>query len=211
FVVMKLFVGSEFVVMKLFVGSEFVVMKLFVGSEFVVMELFVGSEFVVMKLFVRSEFVLMKLFLPLSVLNCPSSVSKVFSAYIKEIEQKPQPTPWGNKMPFGNIMAEVSNAGGGWIHCVSFSTDGNKLAWVSHNSTISVVDAEADMKLVTLRTQYLPFITCLWSSVDTIVAAGYDCSPMVFQYNKQGQLSFVDKLGKSQKKETDGFRFTSPS
>ncbi|XP_076329119.1 actin-related protein 2/3 complex subunit 1A-like isoform X2 [Tachypleus tridentatus] len=130
---------------------------------------------------------------------------RVFSAYIKEIEQKPQPTPWGNKMPFGNVMAEVSNAGGGWIHCVSFSTNGNKLAWVSHNSTISVVDAEADMKLVTLRTQYLPFITCLWSSEDSIVAAGYDCSPMVFQYNKQGQLSFVERLGKSQKKETDGF------
>ena len=38
------------------------------------------------------------------------------------------------------MMAEFSNStsGGGWIHSVSFSVDGSKLAWVGHDSSISV-------------------------------------------------------------------------
>ena len=38
--------------------------------------------------------------------------SRVFSAYIKEIEAKPEATNWGKKMPFGALMAEFSNGGG---------------------------------------------------------------------------------------------------
>lgn len=33
----------------------------------------------------------------------------------------------------------------GWVHCVSFSADGTKLAWVSHDSTVAVCDAEKNM------------------------------------------------------------------
>ena len=44
---------------------------------------------------------------------------RVFSAYVKEMEGKPESTPWGKKMTFGNLMAEFSNGGG--IHTVSLS------------------------------------------------------------------------------------------
>lgn len=37
--------------------------------------------------------------------------SRVFSAYIKEVEEKPGPTPWGSKMPFGAVLAEFGGAG----------------------------------------------------------------------------------------------------
>ena len=40
------------------------------------------------------------------------SYSRVFSAYVKEVEAKPSPTSWGSKMPFGNLMQEFSNGGG---------------------------------------------------------------------------------------------------
>ena len=65
---------------------------------------------------------------------------RVFSGYVREIEAKPSATEWGAKMPIGNMMAEFSNsaAGGGWIHSVSFSHDGSKLAWVGHDSSINV-------------------------------------------------------------------------
>ncbi|KFM75336.1 hypothetical protein X975_02019, partial [Stegodyphus mimosarum] len=69
--------------------------------------------------------------------------TRVFSTYIKEIDDRPEPTVWGFKMPLGNVMAEFPNSG--WVHCVSFSADGTKLAWVSHDSTISVCDAEKNM------------------------------------------------------------------
>ena len=43
--------------------------------------------------------------------------------------------------------------GGGWVHSVSFSADGNKLAWVGHDSSISVADATRDMATHKLKTQ----------------------------------------------------------
>ena len=39
--------------------------------------------------------------------------ARVFSTYIKEIEERPQSTPWGSKMPFGQLMAEFSNSSTG--------------------------------------------------------------------------------------------------
>ena len=65
---------------------------------------------------------------------------RVFSTYIKDIEAKPGPTEWGAKMPFANMMSEMSNSdcGGGWVHCVTFSVDGAKVAWVAHDASIAV-------------------------------------------------------------------------
>lgn len=59
---------------------------------------------------------------------------------------------------------------------MSFSPDGNRLAWVSHDSTISVVDAERKMTITVLKTRYLPFLTCIWPSANSIIAAvSRDC------------------------------------
>ena len=46
-------------------------------------------------------------------------------------------------------MAEFSNSlhGGGWVHSVSFSGDGNRLAWVGHDSSVSVADATRGMAI----------------------------------------------------------------
>lgn len=93
---------------------------------------------------------------------------------------------------------------GGWVHHVSFSPDGNRLSWVSHDSTISVVDAERKMTVTVLKTRYLPFLTCIWPSNNLIIAAGHDCCPMLFKY-ANGKLEFLEKIDKSVKRETDGF------
>lgn len=37
---------------------------------------------------------------------------RVFSAYVREIEDKPESTVWGKKMSFGQVMAEFSNGRG---------------------------------------------------------------------------------------------------
>jgi uncharacterized protein YidB (DUF937 family) len=71
---------------------------------------------------------------------------RVFSAFIKDIEDPPAPGPWGSKSSLGTLLAEFANAGagggvGGWVHSVSFSGDGGKVAWVAHDSSISVADA----------------------------------------------------------------------
>lgn len=69
---------------------------------------------------------------------------RIFSAYIKEVEERPSPTPWGSKMPFGELMFESSSSCG-WVHSICFSASGNRVAWVSHDSTLCLADANKKM------------------------------------------------------------------
>lgn len=130
--------------------------------------------------------------------------ARVFSAYIKEEEPKPEATNWGKKMTFGNAMAEFSNGGGGWVHSVSFSASGNKLGWVGHDSSLSVVEAAADgnHRMATLKTQFLPFGTCTWVTEANIVCAGHDCVPMLFGHDDAGAIAFLAKLEDTNKGQT---------
>jgi len=127
---------------------------------------------------------------------------RVYSGYVKDIEEKPTATPWGSKMPFQNLMAEFSNSlhGGGWVHSVSFSADGNRLAWVGHDSSVSVADATRGMAIYKLKTEHLPLLSCVWISPDSIVAAGHGCTPLVFKVDGSGQVAFASRL---EEKETD--------
>jgi len=129
---------------------------------------------------------------------------RVFSGYVREIEAKPSATEWGAKMPIGNMMAEFSNsaAGGGWIHSVSFSHDGSKLAWVGHDSSINVADAGAGMSVMKLRTSLLPMLTLVWVSPTSLLAAGHDCAPFVFNLDQTGKLSLGGRLEEDKKVES---------
>jgi actin related protein 2/3 complex subunit 1A/1B len=118
--------------------------------------------------------------------------ARVFSAYVKEVDEKPAPNPWGSKMPFGVLLAEYKASG--WIHAVAFSPSGCRLAWVAHDSSIAVVDKNEDWPAPFVqRTPFLPFTTLQWVSEDSVVAAGHDCSPMLYNV-KDKQLRLVAKL-----------------
>ena len=58
------------------------------------------------------------------------------------------------------------------MHSVSFSASGNKLAWVGHDSSISVVNALDEQKMATVKGEFLPFCSCVWITESSIVAAG---------------------------------------
>lgn len=119
---------------------------------------------------------------------------RVFSAYIKEVEEKPAPTPWGSKMPFGEIMFESSGSFG-WVHSVCFSESGNRLVWVSHDSTVCVTDANKKTEVACLITDCLPLLTATFITENSIVAAGHDCCPMLFVFDeKKGEVTFQGKL-----------------
>lgn len=53
--------------------------------------------------------------------------ARVFSAYIKGVDEKPPASPWGERLPFNTLCAEYSTGSGSWVHGVSFSPDGNQL------------------------------------------------------------------------------------
>lgn len=93
--------------------------------------------------------------------------------------------------------------GGGWVHSVSFSPDGNKICWVAHDSTINVADVTKDNSVDKLRTEFLPFLSCTWINDKAIVAAGHSYIPVVYALNN-GRLQFVAKVDTSLKKEASG-------
>lgn len=120
--------------------------------------------------------------------------ARVFSAYIKEIESKPEATNWGKKMPFGNLMAEFTNSGGGWLHDIVFSPSGSKIAWVGHDSSVSVVQGGEGAEVATLLIPGLPLMTCTWITESTFVAGGHDFIPMVFSHDGNNKVSLLAKL-----------------
>lgn len=130
--------------------------------------------------------------------------ARVFSAYIKEVEPKPEATSWGKKMTFGNLMAEFSNGGGGWVHDVSFNATGEKLAWIGHDASISIVDASNGQTMSTTRTRYLPFMTCMFVNESGLVVAGHDCCPMLFAHQGDA-ITFVAKVDESKKTTASKF------
>ncbi|CAF1553270.1 unnamed protein product, partial [Didymodactylos carnosus] len=83
----------------------------------------------------------------------------------------------------------------GWIHDVTFSPSGESLAWVSHNSIISVVTASNISKIATEITNYLPFRCILFINENTLVTGGHEFSPLIYKYDeKNGTIQYVQKL-----------------
>lgn len=119
---------------------------------------------------------------------------RVFSAYVKEIEDKPSPTLWGTKMPFGELLFERGKSGG-WVHSVCFSPSGQYLAWVDHNSCVNVADSTQDKTVTELRTDKLPFLSLLFVNETRLVAAGHDCTPYLFSYSGPGDIQIVSRIG----------------
>jgi actin related protein 2/3 complex subunit 1A/1B len=57
--------------------------------------------------------------------------ARVFSAYIKEVDERPTATVWGSKLPFNTVCGEYTSPAGGWVHAVGFSPSGDVLAFTS--------------------------------------------------------------------------------
>lgn len=130
--------------------------------------------------------------------------ARVFSGWVgKDLkEEKPAPTCWGTKMPFGELMGEFSASefGGGWVHGVAFSPSGEKLLFVSHDSSATVVDGANGKALSRLPTKDLPYRCCAWLNEGAIVVAGHDYVPVALTYNA-GALHYAKKLDEPLKKE----------
>jgi len=111
--------------------------------------------------------------------------ARVFSAYIKDVDKKPAPSVWGEKLPFNTICGEYSSPAGGWVHAVGFSPSGDVLAFVSHDSSISIVYPSGPT-IHTIRLNSLPYVTLTWTAEDSLVAAGHDCQPIVYAGSEAG-------------------------
>jgi len=119
--------------------------------------------------------------------------ARVFSGYIKGVDDKPDSSSWGSKLPFGDMFGEFS--AGGWVHDVAFSPDGECVAFTSHDSSLSVCSGPEAAKAVnaTFRSTSLPFTHLLWVTGKSIIAAGHDANPTLFSFDGTN-VKQVEKL-----------------
>lgn len=103
--------------------------------------------------------------------------TRVFSGYIKGIDERPEPSVWGERLPFNTLCLESSSVSAGWIHACAFSPSGNLLAFSAHNSSLTIVYPQGPDQppraTISVETKFLPFCDILWNGENEIIAAGY--------------------------------------
>ncbi|EEB07001.1 ARP2/3 actin-organizing complex subunit Sop2 [Schizosaccharomyces japonicus yFS275] len=118
--------------------------------------------------------------------GCADRKVNVLSAYIRDVDSKPNPSVWGARLPFNTICADY--VAGGWVHSVKFSPSGDALAFASHDSTVTIVYPSAPdappRAVLKVQTSHLPLRSILWANEMSIVAAGHNCSPILLQGNE---------------------------
>ncbi|EMC91185.1 hypothetical protein BAUCODRAFT_317740 [Baudoinia panamericana UAMH 10762] len=106
--------------------------------------------------------------------------ARVFSSFIKGTDERPEASPWGERLPFNTVCGEYLNPTAGWVHDVAFAPSGNALAFCSHDSNVTIVypsgPEQPPQAVISISTQQLPFTSLLWSSETELICAGYDCS-----------------------------------
>lgn len=122
--------------------------------------------------------------------GCADMKARVFSAFIKGVDAKPPASVWGERLPFGTVCGEYSTPSGGWVHGVAFSPSGDVLAFVGHDSSLTVVypsgPEQPPAAMHVIRSPTLPYVTLTFVSENQIVVAGHDCQPVLFQGDVQG-------------------------
>ncbi|KAL2124555.1 hypothetical protein VTJ04DRAFT_920 [Mycothermus thermophilus] len=116
--------------------------------------------------------------------------ARVLSSFIKGVDARPDPTAWGERLPFNTVCGEYMNRSAGWVHSVAFSPSGGALAFAAHDSSVTVVYPSAPEQppraIITINTHLLPFKTLLWNGESEIIAAGYDCEAFRFRGGETG-------------------------
>lgn len=116
--------------------------------------------------------------------------ARVFSGYIKGIDSKPEPSVWGERLPFQTLCGDFTDDAQAWVHDVAFSPSGDALAWVTHDSNVMIAypsgPEQPPQAVVQISTSLLPFNSLVWIRENRIVAAGFDCHPVVFSGSADG-------------------------
>ncbi|KAM0787472.1 hypothetical protein ACM66B_003548 [Microbotryomycetes sp. NB124-2] len=135
-------------------------------------------------------------------------VARVFSAFMKGVDSKPAPTVWGERLPFNTVCGEYASPAGGWVHGVAFSPSGDALAFVSHDATITVVYPSGPdsppQAVFSIQLPSLPLVSLVFTSESSLVAAGHDCQPVVFEGSAQQGWAQTRSLDDHQKRSAAG-------
>jgi len=122
--------------------------------------------------------------------------ARIFSAFVKGVDKAVPETPWGTKLGFGDVLAEFDTTMG-WVQSVKWSGNGSKLAFIGHDSVLTVADCtSATPRTETVKYTDLPFRDLIWIGDESIIAAGHDCTPVLFQ--GKGGWKLIKKIDEGQ-------------
>jgi len=128
------------------------------------------------------------------------SAVTIYSAFIKEIDISNKKlaaagTVFGKFSPkeaVGCNMASFNSDA--WVHSVAFSPSGGQLAWTTRRSDINFLNCQtSELRHQNLKLRTLPLTTIYWAGENSLIAAGHDCTPYLFQQNG-GAYSLVKDL-----------------
>ena len=79
---------------------------------------------------------------------------RVFWAHVEAVDgPEPENKNWITTKT--ECLQEYGSQSSGWVYSVSFNLSGNRLAWVGHDSTIYVVDADRSVKEYVIKNKIL--------------------------------------------------------
>jgi len=128
----------------------------------------------------------------------------VYSAFVKNIDNSKNAsagTSFGKFSPKESVGCNMANfVSLGWITGIEFSPSGNQLAWVTRSSTIEFLHCETtELKVQTLKLKGLPLTTLFWPNETSVIGAGHDCTPVLFQGGPQ-KFAYVRDLDQGEQK-----------
>ena len=107
---------------------------------------------------------------------------------------------------FGETLVEYEDAKG-WVNCVAWSPNGNRVVFFGHGSTAHFVDLSQDKYAVqTVFSNNLPMLQCTFIDDNTVVAAGFDNNPAIYVF-KNGEWQFKEFF----QKESDAKASAAPA
>ncbi|KAJ7552006.1 hypothetical protein O6H91_06G038200 [Diphasiastrum complanatum] len=116
---------------------------------------------------------------------------RVFSAYIKGVDARTDAETAFGEVKFGEQLMQLDLAMG-WAFGVKWSPSGKTLTYVGHDSTIHFIgDVGPSPIAQTLALRDLPLRDVLFLSERRIVAAGFDCNPILFEADNQGTWNLI--------------------
>lgn len=123
--------------------------------------------------------------------------ARIFSAAVKGVDKRPREDIMGfscQKMQFGEQLMEMDSSQG-WVHCARFSPSGTHVAFVGHDATLSVCDiSNPENQPFRVKHAGLPFQTLLWLTDHSIVCAGHEYAPFLYQMQQDGSWAMIKKL-----------------
>lgn len=138
---------------------------------------------------------------------CTDKKCRVWCTYLPELDKDGLDLAQlgdDDDLDFGDCLHEFSS--NGWVHDCEFSPDGTQLCFVSHDSTVSVVNFAQGEAIVNVKAYSgLPFTSCIFKDNELIIAAGYDFFPLRIT-SDNGEWSFgtsVDEM-KAKSPKTKG-------